>query len=343
MQYWILQGILKNKEFNGINSIVAESVPHLKRGAMRDFFDIINSLGMYNRDSHNKSDNIYTINQAQFEFFSADQEDKLRGARRNNLFMNEANNMSKHAFDELEVRTKHNVWIDFNPVSQFWGHDLKDVDFLKLTYKDNEMLDEQIVRSIESRKHNDQWWKVYGLGEIGSVEGVILTNWSPIDTVPEDAEYLCSGLDFGFTNDPTAVVNIYRYDSELIIDEVLYQKGMTNREIALAIKDKVQVVYADSAEPKSIAEIRNYGLRIIGADKGKDSVAYGIQMLQDYKLRPTKQSLNLIKALRNYSYQRTKDGSYINKPDHNFSDIIDAMRYGVIMRLKKGTSTYTIL
>ena len=344
LQRWIISALENNEEFSGINSIVSESMPHLKRGAMRDFFEILKNAGLYDRTAHNKTDSTYKINDSVFEFFSADQDDKLRGARRNNLFVNEANNVSKDAFDQMESRTKYGIWIDFNPVAEFWGHSLPGSDFIKLTYQDNECLHENIVRSIESRKGDNQWWKVYGLGEIGSVEGLILTNWSQTERVPDDAELLCTGLDFGFTNDPTVAVRLYRYNGEIILDEILYRLGYSNREIALHLKDyETGTIYADSAEPKSIAEIRKYGLPIHGAKKGKDSVAFGIDLLQQYKLRPTKGSVNVLKSLRNYSWDKDRAGAWLNRPNHAFSDPIDAIRYGAVMRLGNKQANYNVI
>lgn len=343
LQKWIMEAGKENPKFTGVNSIVSESLPHLKRGAMRDFFEILNNEGIYNREAHNKSDSLYTINDAVFEFFSVDQEDKLRGARRKNLFINEANNITQHAYDQLEVRTQYDIWLDFNPVAEFWGHRLPDSDFVKLTYKDNGALDPNIVKAIESRQHNKQWWQVYGLGEVGTLEGVIYDNWETIDKVPEEAELIGTGLDFGFTNDPSAAVTCYRYDGEIIINEILFKKGLTNREIALMLKEKeTGMIYADSAEPKSISEIRTFGVSIQGAKKGKDSVMYGIQLVRDYKLRPTKNSVNLIRALRNYSYEKDRSGNYINKPNHAFSDILDALRYLVVMRLGQNKGEYFV-
>ena len=342
---WILQGINDAPEFRGINSIVSESLPHLKRGAMRDFFNILKQEGIYDRNDHNKSEHIYTIGNAMYEFFPADDDKKLRGGRRMNLFMNEANNMKKMAYDELEVRTRHTTWLDFNPVSEFWGHKLKG-DFIKLTYLDNEELNERIIRSIEDRKGDGKsmWWKVYGMGEIGTVEGVILTNWEPIDKVPEDAELLCTGLDFGFANDPSCAIAMYRYDKEIIAEELFCDTGMSNRLIAdqLGVY-RTGTVYADSAEPKSISEIRKYGIPIHSVRKGKDSVRFGIDLLQQYKIRPTNDSVNLIKALRNYSWKGDGDGGYVNSPSHNFSDCIDALRYAAISRLGNKNAVYNVI
>jgi len=332
LQIWIINALEQNPKFIGMNSIVSESMPHLRRGAEKDFFDILLGEGLYIRENHNKSNHTYKIGECVFEFFSADQDDKLRGARRKNLFLNEANNIKEAAYDQLEIRTEHNIWIDFNPVADFWGLHQGEEPLI-VTYKDNQYLSDNIVKAIESRRDNEQWWRVYGLGLLGTVEGVIITNWEPINGVPEEAELLGHGLDFGFSNDPTAVVSLYRYNGEIIVDELLFEKGLTNKEIADKLKPISGALYCDSAEPKSIKELNNESVRALPAKKGKDSVKFGLQLLQDYRIRPTSSSLNLITALRNYSWAKDRNGDYINTPNHAFSDIVDALRYGAVMLL----------
>ena len=228
LQIWIINALEQNPKFIGINSIVSESMPHLRRGAEKDFFDILLGEGLYIRENHNKSNHTYKIGECVLEFFSADQDDNLRGARRKNLFLNEANNIKEAAYDQLEIRTEHNIWIDFNPVADFWGLHQGEEPLI-VTYKDNQYLSDNIVKAIESRRDNEQWWRVYGLGLLGTVEGVIITNWEPINGVPEEAELLGHGLDFGFSNDPTAVVSLYRYNGEIIVDELLWCKDQGAR------------------------------------------------------------------------------------------------------------------
>jgi len=199
-------------------SVVSESFPHVKRGAIRDFQDIMEEHGYWNPKLWNKTDYTYTFETgSKLEFFSADQPGKVRGPRRDILFINEANNIPLETFNQLEVRTKKIIWLDWNPVSEFWWYteiaDMIEHDFITLTYLDNEGLEQSIVNSIESRRTNKNWWKVYGLGELGEVEGRIYTGWNQIDEVPDDAKLERYGLDFGYTNDPTSVVAIYRYNN----------------------------------------------------------------------------------------------------------------------------------
>jgi phage terminase large subunit len=314
-------------------SVVSESFPHLKRGAIRDFLNIMMEHGYFKDSEWNKTDYTYVFSTgSKIEFFSADQPGKVRGPRRDILFINEANNVPYETYDQLEVRTKKVIWLDWNPVSEFWYYQEvadKPHDFLTLTYKDNEGLDESIVKTIESRKGNKNWWLVYGLGQLGEAEGRIFTGWQIIDEVPFEARLERYGMDFGYTNDPTASIGIYRHNDGWILDEVIYQKGLSNKQIAdvMTNKDKALIV-ADSAEPKSIDEIRTYGLNIIGANKGRDSINQGIQYVQQQRISVTKRSVNLIKEYRNYLWQTDKEGKIINVPEVIFNHAMDAIRYG---------------
>jgi len=318
-----------------LTSICAESIPHLKRGAIRDFKTILLDHGYWKDSNWNVTDSIYTFeNGAIIEFFSTDNGDKLRGARRDRLFINEANNVTFEAFEQLEIRTKSFVFLDWNPSNEFWFYTdvlgkREDVDHIILTYKDNEALDQRVVESLEQRKNRKGWWLVYGLGQLGEVEGKIYKDWSFIDEIPHEARLERRGLDFGYTNDPTAIVDIYYYNGGYILDERCFTKGLSNRQIADILSDKPEVlVIADSAEPKSIDEIRGYGINIIGAVKGKDSVSHGIQTVQDQKISVTKRSVNVIKEYRNYLWMTDKDGKILNEPEHQFSHSQDAIRYG---------------
>jgi len=337
-------------------SIVAESIPVLKRGAYKDFIDIITKMGLYDESKHNKTDRTYKLNESTFEFFSADDSTKLRGSRRDILFINEANNVSFEAFQELNVRTKLFTFLDYNPSAPFYVHTElignDGVDFLIVTFKDNEFLDSKIVTEIESWKKkaltSNYWanrWKVMGLGQLGIQSGVIYTDWNEIDSVPEDAELLGSGMDFGFTNDPTALVSIYRYNGEIIVDEVIYQKGLLNNQLANLIKQstaKKGIIYADSAEPKTIAELKSYGLNILPVFKGKDSINYGIQLIQQQPFKVTSRSLNLIKELQNYVWMKDKEGKEIGVPIDSFNHALDGLRYFFLMKFSKKNTHFSL-
>jgi phage terminase large subunit len=290
-----------------LTSVVSESMPHIKKGALRDFRNIMQGHNYWKPDSWRESDKIYTFESgSQIEFFGADSADKLRGGRRDRLFVNEANNISFMAFEELEVRTRELIFIDYNPTNEFWYFtEIKpfrnDFTELILTYKDNEALDQATVDSIEQRKGRKDWWQVYGLGQLGELEGKIYKDWAIIDEIPHEARLECYGLDFGYTNDPTAIVAIYKYNQGYILDEIAFAKGMSNKQIADIIQSQNQAtVIADSAEPKSIDELKMHGLVVLPSHKGKDSVNSGIQLVQRYRISVTKNSTNVIKEYRNY-------------------------------------------
>lgn len=321
-------------------SVVSESIPHLKRGAMKDFIKIMKETKRWNPARWNASDFKYTFANGSFiEFFSADVDSKLRGARRDRLYINECNNISFAAYTELAMRTKQSIFLDWNPTNEFWFYtelmNDSNVDFITLTYKDNEAAPESAVDFIERAKEKGQtssywnnWYKVYGLGQLGSLEGVIFSNWKQIDTIPETAKLLGYGMDFGYTSDPTSVIALYKHDNRHILHEVLYKTGLTNRDIYNSLPDKQGFYVADSAEPKSIVELQRMGLKITGAEKGKDSILHGIQLMQQEEFLVTSQSVNLIKELRNYSWDKDRSGQTIpNKPIDAFNHGIDSSRY----------------
>jgi len=336
-------------------SVVAESIPHLRRGALRDFLKIMKETNRYFDERFNKSLLRYEFaNGSSFEFFSADDSSKLRGARRDILYINECNNITFESYNELAIRTKKEVYLDFNPANEFWVHtelkDEQDSDFLILTYKDNEALDKSIVDQIEKNRlkastsaYWGNWWRVYGLGEIGMLEGVIFSNWKQIDTIPKEAKLIGIGLDFGYTNDPTAIVEIYNYNGTRIINELAYKTGMLNSDIAKVLPDYIPI-YADSSEPKSIDEIRRYGKTIKGVTKGKDSINYGIDVIQQQEYLVTANSTNLIKELRAYCWDVDKSGTRLNKPIDNNNHAIDAFRYHEMetLGIKRNYGTYNI-
>lgn len=320
---------------NEIISVVSESFPHLKRGAIRDFLSIMEDHNYFSPSKWNKTDYTYTFETgSKIEFFSVDQPGKVRGPRRDVLFINEANNISYETYTQLEVRTKKIIWLDWNPVSDFWWYSEvvphANYDFITLTYKDNESLSPEIVKAIEARKYNKNWWKVYGEGQLGEYEGMVYKGWTQLDDVPEDARLKRKGLDFGYTNDPTALIDVYVWNNSFIWDELLYRKGMSNKDISDVIRMGVDaLVVADSSEPKSIAEISSYGVSIIPSQKGQGSVLQGIQYVQDQTIYVTKRSVNIWKEYRNYLWMTDKDGKTINEPQDFMNHALDAGRYAM--------------
>lgn len=334
-------------------SVVSESIPHLRRGALKDFLKIMMALGRYNDNQFNKSTLKYTFgNGAYIEFFSVDQPDKLRGARRNVLYVNECNNVDFDSYYQLAIRTSGEIWLDYNPSALFWvdrellGQD--DVDFITLTYLDNEALPETIVKEIESAKVKAEtsaywanWWQVYGLGQTGSLEGVCIPDWQEIN-LPTEARLLCYGMDWGYSNDPTSLIAMYKYNDAYIFDELIYQKGLLNSDISDLLKTNGvnDIVYADSAEPKSIAELNSYGHNVLPVSKGRDSIVYGLNLINQNKVYVTSRSKNLINELRNYIWMTDKQGNKLNKPIDAYNHAIDAMRYAITSQLEnpnKGT------
>ncbi len=336
-------------------SVVAESIPHLRRGALRDFLKVMKWTNRFVDDRYNKSLLKYEFANGSFiEFFSADDSSKLRGARRDILYVNECNNVNFEAYNELSIRTKHEVYLDFNPANEFWVEEIKEdkeADFIILTYKDNEALDKGIVDQIEKNRLKAEtstywrnWWKVYGLGELGMLEGVVFSNWKQIDTIPKEARLVGIGLDFGYTNDPTSCIEIYRHNEKRILNEIVYQTGMLNSDIANKLPKDVPV-YADSAEPKSIADIQRYGITIKGVTKGRDSINYGIDVMQRENYLVTSNSTNLIKELRSYCWDTDKTGKRLNKPIDNYNHAIDAVRYHEMetLGMNKNYGSYNVL
>lgn len=323
-----------------LTSIVAESIPHLKRWAMRDFLMIMKEHNYFEDRNWNISNSTYTFETGSvIEFFSADQPDKLRWGRRDRLFLNECNNVSLDCFEQLEVRTKEFCYLDWNPSNEFWFYtdvkDRDDVEHIILTYKDNEALSEEIVQSIEQRKDRKSWWTVYGLWQLGEVEWKIYKDWQIIDEVPHEARLERYWVDFGYTNDPTAIVAIYAYNWWYILDEITFQKGLSNKQISDILTNYPKaLIIADSAEPKSIDEIKSYWHTILGAEKWPDSIKNWIQLVQSQRISVTKQSTNIIKEYRNYMWMTDRDGKILNVPEGWYDHSMDWVRYWLVSLLK---------
>jgi len=335
-------------------SVVGQDVPNLKSGALRDMQSIVASSTDIQSwiKSYNASDRIFTFhNGSIMEFKSYQDSQDAKSGKRDYFFLNEANGISFEIYSELAMRTKKKVFIDYNPNARFWVHEKligKDgVELIISDHRHNPFLPEIIRKKIEALRNDDEeLWKVYARGMTGKIEGLIYRNWGTIVTVPSEAQLLGAGLDFGFTNDPTACVMVYRYNGELIIDEFMYHKGLTNQDIAqvfarAGINNNMPIV-ADSAEPKSIEEIRRMGWRIEGANKGKDSILNGIDILKRFRFNVTSRSANLIKELNAYKWKE-KDGNATNVPIDSFNHGMDALRYFALNKLaEKNVGKYGI-
>lgn len=319
-------------------SVVGETMPFLKRGVIRDFRSMMGNA--WNGDKWNASDKVYTFdNGSQIEFFSADNEGKVHGSARDVLFINECYFVPFEIYRQLNTRTSCLTILDYNPRSRFWVDDTlldkPNVSLIHSTFQDNPYLSERVKEAILSQKDSDpNWWRVYGLGETGSVEGLIYSKWKTVSSMPNPfkREFYC--IDFGFTNDPTAILRVRLSNGELWIEELAYKTGMLNSDIVEVLRrNNVRgnaSIVCDSAEQKSIKEINNIGgYHAVPCSKGRGSVEAGITSVQAYKLNVTSSSLGIIEELRNYSWKRDSDGNYINTPIDKYNHALDALRYGV--------------
>lgn len=328
--------------------VISESIPHLDDGAIKDLKEIMIDQNYWEDSRWNSTLRIYSFDtKSVIKFKSVDKLGKSRGPRRDVLFVNECNNIEYEIVDQLMVRTKEVIWLDWNPTHEFWYYTeikgQRDHDFITLTYKDClDALDQRIIDDIESHKPNKNWWRVYGEGKLGELEGKIFKDWQIIDKIPHEAKLSRYGLNFGYSNHPLGLVALYYHNGGYIIDEILYGRGISNQNVADILKnlDKALVV-ADSAEPKSIDEIKSYGIQIIGVKKQtagglknvigseKSFVNWSINAVQQEKISVTKRSLNIIREYRNYMWQKDRDGKIINKPEEPFHYIMDAVRYAI--------------
>lgn len=340
---WIIFGYCMRQTGKTV-TIARKTYPALRSTAMRDFISILRHYELYNEANHNKSSSEYMLNGNLVEFISLDQPTKVRGRKRDLLFVNEANELFWEDWQQLIFRTTGKIVIDYNPSDEFhWIYEKvktrEDADFYITTYKDNPFLEPEIIKEIERLKETDEnYWKVYGLGQVGAAKALIFSV-NLIDNIPENARLLSYGLDFGFTNDPTTVVGVYLHDTNLYIKELLYRTGMTNRDIAKELENlglgRRDEIYADSSEPKSIEEIYRMGWNIKPATKGQGSVNIGIDMLKRYAINVTKDSTNTIKEFRNYKWKEDKNGHILNEPLDMFNHSIDACRYATYEKLSK--------
>ena len=326
---------IKNKTF----SIISESLPHLKRGCMKDFFDILKQDDLYDVKKHNMTDHKYTLGTNTIEFFGVEDYTKVTGAGRDFLFINECNNVSWSVYQQLQMRTRIMTWLDYNPTGLFWvntnllnGKNDK-VGYIHSTYLDNPFVSQNTIDLLNSMKDIDNnFYNVYALGLQGSSEGLIFKNYT-ISNDDIQSDKIIYAMDFGFTNDPTTLISVKEKDKVLYIKELFYEKGLTNEDISykfeqLGIRKHYDIIYADSAEPKSIEELYRRGWNIKGAVKGPDSIQKGIDLIKQYKLIISTDSLNLIDEIRNYSWMKDKEGKYINRPVGN-DHVLDSLRYAV--------------
>jgi phage terminase large subunit len=327
------------KNPNKVITCVAETIPAIKRGALKDFKEIMQTTNRWFEERFNNTDRFYKFaNGTTIEFNSFDSVGKAQAAgKRTDLFINEAPYITFEIADSLIGRTSENIWIDFNPTNEFWAHTEmidNDADFIILKYTDNEALPDSILNELKKKQEKAKtssywanWCRVYIDGEIGNLDGVVFNNWQQIDSIPKEAVLIGNGLDFGFTNDPTAAIRCFKYDNKIILDEILYQQGLLNNQIFDRLKQHPGYFIADSSEPKTISELSLRGLNVIGAEKGAGSIMASIGVLQEYEMLITSNSHNLIKELRSYCWDKDKSGKQLNKPIDGNDHAINAAMY----------------
>lgn len=332
-------------------TVVRKTFPSLRGSVMRDFLEILNREDYYDERNHNKTENLYDLWGTTWEFISVDEPQKVRGRKRNICFINEANEVTFEDWQQLVLRTTHKVIIDYNPSDEFhWIYDKviprDDADFFRTTYLDNPYLSEETVREIERLKDTDEeYWRVYGLGMRGQSRETIFQTGT-FDELPPTAKRVAYGLDFGFTNDPTALVEVFREGDQLYVKEHIYKGRLTNQDIAEMFRDigidRRDEIIADSAEPKSIEELHRMGYNVKPAKKGPDSVRIGIDLMRRHKIHVAEDALETQKEFRNYKWMTDKNGRILNKPVDAFNHSVDAVRYVCLAKLLKRTGRYAI-
>ena len=349
LMLFILLAISKREGL--VMSVVAESIPNLLSGALRDFEKILKSWSLYDKFKINRTRHIYEFGSNLIEFFSIDAVGSRLGSRRTHLYINEADFIKFSTYIELYSRTSEFTIMDYNPRRKFWAHKElvgeEDVDYLVLNFTHNEYIPEKEKKSIfwfkkkadEGSKYFLNKWRVLGLGLLGITEGIIFENWKEARLIPEGAKYLGGALDWGFSGDPTGIVKIYRYNQKIYLKESLYKKGLLNSQIAAHIRSDKELydglIIADAAEPKSIAELRTYGVKIKKSDN-KD-IDFGISIMQEFDLVLI--GKNLVEEFENYSYKFNKAGEQLGVPIDDWNHLIDASRYFFAEMLAKSSTT----
>lgn len=348
LQLFYILALKSNRKL--IFSVVSESVPHLRRGALRDWMEILGED--YDPEAHNKTDEVFKIGESIVEFFAVDHPDKARGGRRDHLFINECNRIPSKMRSQLKLRTRGLEFLDYNPSSEFWTSELiadtNKVWFDISTYKDamdlngKWLIPQSTIDEIEGlRLTNPNWWTIYGLGQLGNIEGLIMPAFELVDALPNGLDTTC-GLDFGFSNDPSAFLEAGERGGALWVNQLFYGRGMTNQDIVRKMKmlkvPATYLIFADNAEPKSIQEIYEGGFRGIQPCskhvKGEGRFNYCINKIRQYpKIFVTKKSVDVIKDFRNAMWAEAITGEYLNKPMRPFLHSVHALIYSLSDRI----------
>jgi phage terminase large subunit len=335
MQYCIVQALQQPH----IVTVVRKTVPSLKRTIMKDFKDIMKTIGIWDSESFNITDRVYTFsNGSVIQFVSTDDAEKLRGIKSDILFIDEANEIDEESYFQLSIRTAYKILLAYNPtVSPYsWLRQMDECDRYVTTYKDNPYLDKSIIKGIEDLQHkNEKYWKIYGLGEFAPNDKAIY-NFQIVDEMPV-CELVGFGMDFGFSNDPTALIAVHKQGDMLYLRELMYETGLVTKDILDRLStlniDPSEEIWCDSAEPRLIEEIYRGGFNAKPVKKGPDSIRFGISVLQNYGLAVEKKSQNLINELYSYEYITDKYGYVTDRPQDMMNHLMDAMRYVALSKL----------
>lgn len=339
LQYLIVQAL----EIPQTITIVRKTIPSLKRTVIKDFSDILKGIGIWNEENWNISDRIYKLGESTIQFINSDDPDKLRGLKSDTLFIDEASEIDEESYFQLSIRTTGKIILAYNPtVSPYhWLRQMWDCERYVTTYKDNIYLPTEMVKAIEELEtKNPKYWKIYGKGEFAPNDKAVFEFDIVDDT---DGDFVAFGIDFGFSSDPTALVAVYKKDNELYLEELLYEKGLVTSDIVSRLKkleiDKSHEIWADSAEPRLIEEIYRSGFNIKPVTKGKDSIKFGIGVMQNHKIKILKTSQNLVNEMYAYQYITDKYGYTTDQPEGGLDHLIDAARYACMMKLSVKAQT----
>ncbi len=331
-------------------TVVGQDIPNLKAGVLRDALTIFNASDQLQAlvKTYNRTDRVFEFhNGTILEFKSYNDAQDAKSGKRDYLFINEANGIEWPIYTELALRTKQKIFIDYNPNTEFWVHKQligqPGVELIISDHRHNPFLPQYTRDKIESLKQTDeQLWRVYARGLTGRINGLIFNNWHVCNEIPKDARPIAIGLDFGFTNDETGCLEVYTQNGELWLNELIYETGLTNADISFKLAEynisKNTEIIADSAEPKSIEELKRLGWRITGAKKGADSVKHSIDILKRYKINVTRRSINLRKELERYKWREDKTGRAINEPVDACNHLVDPLRYVALNKLNTSRS-----
>ena len=347
LQFLIVQAI-ENKE---TITIVRKTIPSLKRTVIKDFKDILQGLNIWKDENFNITDRIYNLYDSTIQFLSTDDADKLRGIKSSILFIDEASEIDEESYFQLSIRTSGKIILAYNPtISPYhWLRTMPEVERFVTTYKDNIYLPKEMIDAIENLQHtNEKYWKIYGKGEFAPNDKAIF-QFELCDSI--DADFVGFGIDFGFSNDPTALCAVYKNSDTIFLEELIYEKGLVTNDIVAKLNSldiqKSEEIWGDSAEPRLIEELYRSGFNIKPVVKGKDSIKFGIGVMQNYKIQILKTSQNLINEMYAYQYSTDKHGYTTDTPEGGLDHLIDAARYCCMMKLsqkaqRKGTYAITI-